>query len=297
MKIVKMIQDWMKKANLYDFGADRILYFDRITDIRMSGSKQRRMNMFKALTGKDTAPNITIVTTMWDQLWNETQLNKADDRMEQLRKDHWKDFVFAGSQIVQFENTQKSAFHVLNKCLGKAVYNPNLWFGFEFEYDTVWDADFGPLLHQDLLDRKLQLRQKLEFMREDMKQKSTKANPILKAQLRKEISEVERDLKKVEKELKEFGTPPPPDLEIEDVDSSRNSEEVADLTSESSTQANVYDHTEQTLDLMKTTAILSSSRSPSPMLSIHREDVLDMFHRTKQRMKGILHISSKVSNS
>lgn len=105
MKILKMVQAWLADRYVVRFlneagqnemfcreksGFDRVLYFDRITDTRMSGSKGRNLDLFKALTSENTAENITVVTTMWDLLWNEGQKIKAEKRYQQLQDQHWK---------------------------------------------------------------------------------------------------------------------------------------------------------------------------------------------------------------
>lgn len=68
---------------------DNILYFDRITDTRMAGSKKKTLEMFKMLAGERYHGCITIATTMWDQIWNETQVERAGARFKQMKDEFW----------------------------------------------------------------------------------------------------------------------------------------------------------------------------------------------------------------
>ena len=46
--------------------------------------------LFKELLGPRTAKSVTIVTTMWDELWTEAQRERAENRYKQLENEHWK---------------------------------------------------------------------------------------------------------------------------------------------------------------------------------------------------------------
>lgn len=65
------------------------MYLDRITDNRMSGRKRTTLEMFKALTGDGIASRMTVVTTMWDNLWNEQQVLKGSERFQEMEDLHW----------------------------------------------------------------------------------------------------------------------------------------------------------------------------------------------------------------
>src|SRR5436190_18841399 len=69
---------------------NRILYFDRITDTRMAGTKGKVLDLFKMMTGPKTGSTITVVTTMWDQLWKEEQSVAAEQRFEEMRTRYYK---------------------------------------------------------------------------------------------------------------------------------------------------------------------------------------------------------------
>ncbi|PPQ71319.1 hypothetical protein CVT24_012045 [Panaeolus cyanescens] len=207
LKIVKMIQDWMrlhKRDNI-----NRILYLDRITDIRMSGSKGRRLEMFKSLTGSRSAGLITFVTTMWNNLWKEDQIARADERFAQLKENHWKEFVDKGAAITKFQNTRESALQILDECMRS---DSGSAFKFEFErlqlenHKPLRETPYGPIVYQNLIERIAGLQQKLRLLEDDFgsMDEEAKGNEQLMTVLLKEKDEAMRDLAMFEEELKEF---------------------------------------------------------------------------------------------
>ncbi|KAF9034624.1 hypothetical protein BJ165DRAFT_1563356, partial [Panaeolus papilionaceus] len=65
MAIVAMVQNWMRAHGVL---FNCILYLTRITDYRLPGSQRQVLRTFHALTGVKIATNVTIVTTMWDNI-------------------------------------------------------------------------------------------------------------------------------------------------------------------------------------------------------------------------------------
>lgn len=69
---------------------NRIFYFDRITDSRMAGSKGKLLDLFSEMTGQSTGFCVTFITTMWDRIWKEEQLKKANKRLEEMQGIYFK---------------------------------------------------------------------------------------------------------------------------------------------------------------------------------------------------------------
>ncbi|KAF9050223.1 P-loop containing nucleoside triphosphate hydrolase protein [Panaeolus papilionaceus] len=206
MKILKMVQAWL--ADREKSGFDRVLYFDRITDTRMSGSKGRNLDLFKALTSENTAENITVVTTMWDLLWNEGQKIKAEKRYQQLQDQHWKEFIDQGARIVKFANSKSSALGILDNSMATWSYTAS-----NFERNahrkSLRTAPYATPLYKNLLDRVSQLQSSLQYIEQDLIQPSTQKNAILRDIFLQDKAEVEGDLRGALREVEDFGPPPP----------------------------------------------------------------------------------------
>ncbi|KAF9032348.1 P-loop containing nucleoside triphosphate hydrolase protein [Panaeolus papilionaceus] len=212
MRIVKLVQEWLKAHDL--LGVTGILYFDRISDIRIAGSKRRGLEMFKDIAGADAAKAIVIATTMWDCLWKESSIERANSRYQQMQDTIWKDFVEGGSRITKFENTRESALDVLDLILDQTITPDAIWFEFENmarHEQAVRDSRFAQAILRSLVDRHQALIQRHLTLEEELRQLSGSTSAVdmlLQAILQQEKSEVERFINIFEGELADFGEPP-----------------------------------------------------------------------------------------
>ena len=81
--------------------------------MRFSGTPLRNLAVFKDLCGDDNLENVVLVTTMWDEVPNESV---GAERESQLLSDFWKDMTSHGSRTRRFAGTRESAWEVIN-CL------------------------------------------------------------------------------------------------------------------------------------------------------------------------------------
>ncbi|KAF9039036.1 hypothetical protein BJ165DRAFT_1495954 [Panaeolus papilionaceus] len=210
MRIIAMIRNWVNK-NISPVGTGvmgYILYLDRITDTRVAGSKKKLIALFKELLGPGRAKSVTIITTMWDELWTEAQRERAENRYRQLESEHWKDLIDQGAKIVKFQNTQESAFQILHNVV-KHLPNSKEYAGLD-SGKPIRKTSAGIAIYGNLLERIEARRQRLRAVEEDLKAELTIANRELFNLLAKERTELDRDLQMFEKELEEFGPPPDP---------------------------------------------------------------------------------------
>ncbi|KAF9040962.1 hypothetical protein BJ165DRAFT_333287 [Panaeolus papilionaceus] len=137
-----------------------IFYFQPITDIRMSGSKQDAVKILREYVKRYNAAYITVITTMWNTLGTPKQLEDAKHRM-----DTFKNEIYASSQgldinVTKFDTSQASALSLLN---GSLVG----WDEDEMDPNEVIDRDYQSLLCNNLLGRITNLLQQLQFIAEN----------------------------------------------------------------------------------------------------------------------------------
>ncbi|PPQ65174.1 hypothetical protein CVT24_011037 [Panaeolus cyanescens] len=115
MRVVKMLQAWCE-AQAGSPSFDSILYFHRITDKRLSGSQRRVLNLINTLIGNSGIYScVGVVTTMWDTLWNDVQIEGANERFRELKEGHLKkSFGPTARKAFQFQNDQRSALEILD---------------------------------------------------------------------------------------------------------------------------------------------------------------------------------------
>ncbi|KAF9032417.1 hypothetical protein BJ165DRAFT_1517609 [Panaeolus papilionaceus] len=206
MKVIKMILKFTQDNNIGLY--NRILFLDRITDTRMSGSKGRNLDLFKALTGEKSAKRITIVTTMWDQVWREDQREKAQERFDQLQSGFWEEFVKQGAKLVKFENKQESTLELLDAWV--SGYRGEK-FGFEAMEANNQDIHSTPLgiaAYENLVERIVGLKLRLQSIEGDLADKSTRENADLLEFFQKSKIEAQSQLRMFQQELLEFNLSP-----------------------------------------------------------------------------------------
>ncbi|EDR07885.1 uncharacterized protein LACBIDRAFT_298188 [Laccaria bicolor S238N-H82] len=92
-----------------------LIYFHRISDVRISGTAKRNIRMMSSLCGPSAMKNVAIVTTRWDEVHKE-QLQAAEKTETQL-SGYFKDFTDNGAQLYRHYNTLESAKKLISSVL------------------------------------------------------------------------------------------------------------------------------------------------------------------------------------
>jgi hypothetical protein len=92
-----------------------VVYFHRISDIRMAGALRKSFSMFTKLCGDDALKNVVIVTNMWSKVTKE----EGNARQRELETDnrYFKPALDKGAAITRHDNTSESALSILRKLL------------------------------------------------------------------------------------------------------------------------------------------------------------------------------------
>ncbi|KAF9032354.1 hypothetical protein BJ165DRAFT_1517330 [Panaeolus papilionaceus] len=196
----------MELARERDIFFNHILYFDRITDSRMAGSKRKLLDLFREMTGTKTGQCVTFVTTMWDGLWNEEQIMKANKRFEEMRDVYYKEFVQDKALLVKFENNYESAIAILDRQRfdGDDNVEPFMFEKAAEGSQEMSGMSFSRALHRNLLERKAGLLQSLRMIESELTHELADPIPDLRYTLLKQMEEKRTDLAVVEEELEEF---------------------------------------------------------------------------------------------
>ncbi|PPQ63632.1 hypothetical protein CVT24_004385 [Panaeolus cyanescens] len=208
MEIMDMIKKWLKTHGIDS--VQSILYFCPVTDMRLPGSKLRTIEMLKALvTGsgsknssgeKSNEGGVTIVTTMWDTVWNLRMKERAEANFIQLRDSVWK----VCACITRFLNTQDSALVILDDC--RAHWGSAFGDAYRVvdEKGPLGDTYYGRLLYQDLLGRIESARTQKRALESELTQEEVRNNPALHSIIKTGLRTTDRILKKFEKQLDLF---------------------------------------------------------------------------------------------
>ncbi|KAF9050487.1 hypothetical protein BJ165DRAFT_1609375 [Panaeolus papilionaceus] len=213
MEIILMIKEWVLQNGTEGgstTAADVVLYFTPVTDTRLPASKKHVLDIFKDLTGSNTADRVTIVTTMWDTVWSEQSKQRAESNFDELSTRVWEDFIDEGADITKFFNTQHSAFSVIDKALARGSPNNFALERMIKNEQPMLETPFGASAYQDLINRIEGLRMQKSTIERDLQEESTQNDPALLDVLDSQLGRVEHDLHRFEDQLAFFDMLPPP---------------------------------------------------------------------------------------
>ena len=77
----------------------------------MGGTTLKNLAVFKDLCGRDSLKNVILVTTMWDEVQDQST---GSEREKELLSNFWKDMVDHGSRTYRFGGSPESAWEIIN---------------------------------------------------------------------------------------------------------------------------------------------------------------------------------------
>ena len=102
---------------LYQSGTrlSALIYMHRITDVRMSGSAVRNLELFRKICGTKCFSHVALVSTMWEMLRGDEGLKTGQNREATLLsgEDFWGELRKGGSRYMRHYGTAESAWKVL----------------------------------------------------------------------------------------------------------------------------------------------------------------------------------------
>jgi len=110
-QILKEIAGWLTDSYSNKIRLNGIIYFHRISDLRMQGSAKRNLFMFKKLCGRDALKNVVLATTMWERVKVEDGAKREQELVN--TPEFWGWMTENGSRTYRHDNTLESANRLL----------------------------------------------------------------------------------------------------------------------------------------------------------------------------------------
>ena len=166
--ILALIGNWLKVSYTADRKLSGIIYLHKISDNRMYGTAMRNLRMFRQLCGEDCYKNVILATTHWlGSTPTDIELKRQQELVE--TKDFWGFMVSRGSQYRRFDNTQQSAFSLLDLVLGLERCKLQMQEEMVGENKDVKDTSAGKILEGELEKLKEQFAKEKEDMKAQAK--------------------------------------------------------------------------------------------------------------------------------
>ncbi|PPQ72047.1 hypothetical protein CVT24_008088 [Panaeolus cyanescens] len=194
-EIIRNLKRWLKQK---EQRIHWVLYLMPIINTRLRGSQRMTIDTFKAVTGVQTARQVTIATTMWNHLYQQDAKRKAEMTFTALKGGAWKDFTAQGTTIKKFDNTQEAALRILNSIVSR---DAGTVFSFEKrEMFHLGDPYFEGIL-RDLEIRVQHLYCQVHFLRRTIKESVNDGDTQLLLILEKIMEEAQKDLWRLSHQL------------------------------------------------------------------------------------------------
>ena len=145
-----------------------ILYFHRISDVRVGGTSKRNFTMFKKLCGENAFNNVAIVTTRWDK---ETE-DIANKRLEELKTKPqlFKTVINGGAEIFRHDHHSKESGrriirHLINKAPKALLIQREM-----AEGKDVLETSAGQELQREIIEQVEKHQKEIIELLEEMEQ-------------------------------------------------------------------------------------------------------------------------------
>ncbi|KAF8727253.1 hypothetical protein AX14_007450 [Amanita brunnescens Koide BX004] len=166
--LLGMIADFLFAEHQKGRKVNGILYFHRISDVRVGGTWKRNFTMFKKLCGEDAFNNVAIVTTRWDQETKEV----ANRRLAELKDKPqlFKTVIDGGAEIFKHdhrseESARKIIRHLINKSPKALLIQREMAEGKE-----VLETSAGQELQREIMEQTEKHRKEMAELLEEMEQ-------------------------------------------------------------------------------------------------------------------------------
>ncbi|PSN75146.1 hypothetical protein BS50DRAFT_480247, partial [Corynespora cassiicola Philippines] len=167
--ILKEIAFWLSIAYSQDppLLLSGVVYLHPINNVRMKGSDQNNLKMFKALCGKSSLSCVVLATTMWSK----TEDIVGNDRQSKLSDSHWKSMVEQGSLVTRHDDTQDSALKIIDHIIAqKSRITLSIQEQLVTEGKSVEDTDAGQELKSKVIEEQKKTNQRLQRTAEDLQE-------------------------------------------------------------------------------------------------------------------------------
>lgn len=176
-----------------------ILYFHRISDIRLQGSAKRNLIMFTQLCGDAALTKVILVTTMWDKV----PIDEATRREKELFEtpQFWGYMMNKGSTSHRHNNTKESTRRIVDRLImSNTTFATSLQKELIDERRTLDQISAGKEMESELLKEKAKWQKERQEIEEHMKVAIEQQNREAEQAMLEERDRYTRLIKKAEQD-------------------------------------------------------------------------------------------------
>ncbi|KAI8651694.1 G domain-containing protein [Fusarium keratoplasticum] len=186
------ISGWLSKTYTEQIYLSGILYFHRISDIRMQGTGKMNMWLLRKLCGRGAVNKVVLTTTMWELVEEST----AEQRLKELEEteEFWGYMKKNGAGVHRHYNNKESALNVLSRFVPQElnvepeVIKLAIQTELADDHKTLDQTGAGKMLNAEWAQEKESLENELVQVREAIKT-ATQERDLTMAKLLQEQQE------------------------------------------------------------------------------------------------------------
>ncbi|CAK5269638.1 unnamed protein product [Mycena citricolor] len=188
--------EWDQLTHAYAEGRrlSGILCTHRISDIRMDSTTERNFQLLQHLCGEDAFPNISVVTTMWD----EVGLELAESRESELAEDacFFKQVLDGGATMQRHQsiNDLESARAIVDELAVNIPYALKVQIELVDEQKKLVETSVGQELERELSEQLAKHRVESSGLRKEMKQAFRQQDDETRLELEMESHKLQEEM-------------------------------------------------------------------------------------------------------
>jgi hypothetical protein len=167
-EILTLIASWMKDAYDDKTRLTGVIYLQRISDVRMSGSSYKNLKLFRSLCGMRNLSHVILVSTMWDKVTDEEGAGRERDLLSEGK--WWGDMKNAGAIVRRYDNTAGGAMTLVNELLQMAPIVLKIQEEIAVQKKALIDTAAGQSINVALTDLSKKHEEELAMVKEDLAQ-------------------------------------------------------------------------------------------------------------------------------
>ena len=181
-----------------------VLYFHRISDLRMGGSQTRNFRMFQNLCGDSALENVVIVTNMWGGVEPEV----GDAREAELMGEDifFKPVLEKGARMARHENTIPSAEAIIRPLVDNQPLPLQIQTELVNERKDIVETSAGQELNRELNGQIRKHQEDIRVLTEELEQATREKDEETKNELEIETRRMHEEIRRFEDEARRLAS-------------------------------------------------------------------------------------------
>ena len=175
-----------------------ILYFHRISDLKMGGSQTRNFKMFRSLCGDNALRNVVIVTNMWSRV----ELEDGEAREAELMTEDifFKPALAKGAMMARHQDTTASAEAIIRLVIDNRPLPLQIQKELVDERKDITETTAGRELNQELDSEIRKHQEDIRTLTGEMEQATAEKDEETRSELEMETRRMLEQMRKFQEE-------------------------------------------------------------------------------------------------